>query len=157
MRLFKLFGTKVLAAAIAFSVVPAAIPSNVPVVGVSKAEAQSRYYRGGRGFNGNRGYYRGRDYDRGRGYGNRRYYGGRRYGRRGNGGAAVAGAIIGLGVGAAIASANQPRYYRSAPSYSGSYAFRSPEWYDYCASRYRSFDPRSGTYQPYNGPRRVCR
>ncbi len=31
------------------------------------------------------------------------------------------------------------------------------EWYDYCASRYRSFDPVSGTFQPYHGYRRLCR
>ncbi|HDO52517.1 MAG TPA: BA14K family protein, partial [Rhizobiales bacterium] len=29
--------------------------------------------------------------------------------------------------------------------------------YNYCSQRYRSFDPRSGTFQPYNGPRRLCR
>ncbi|MBZ8135110.1 BA14K family protein [Afifella sp. IM 167] len=33
----------------------------------------------------------------------------------------------------------------------------TPDWYAYCSSKYRSFDPRSGTYQPYNGPRRLCR
>jgi len=33
----------------------------------------------------------------------------------------------------------------------------TPEWYDYCASRYRSFDPASGTFQPYHGRRRLCR
>ena len=33
----------------------------------------------------------------------------------------------------------------------------SREWYAYCHSRYRSFDPYSGTYQPYRGPRRFCR
>ena len=33
----------------------------------------------------------------------------------------------------------------------------TPEWYDYCASKYRSFDPASGTFQPYHGHRRLCR
>ncbi len=32
----------------------------------------------------------------------------------------------------------------------------TPEWYAYCSQRYRSFDPRSGTFQPYRGPRRLC-
>ena len=32
----------------------------------------------------------------------------------------------------------------------------TPEWYAYCSQRYRSFDPRSGTFQPYHGPRRLC-
>jgi hypothetical protein len=31
------------------------------------------------------------------------------------------------------------------------------EWYAYCASKYRSFDPPSGTFQPYYGPRQLCR
>lgn len=33
----------------------------------------------------------------------------------------------------------------------------SPDWYAYCASKYRSFDADSGTFQPHNGPRQVCR
>jgi len=33
----------------------------------------------------------------------------------------------------------------------------SGEWYHYCESRYRSFDRESGTFQPSNGPRRLCR
>ncbi|WP_026380992.1 BA14K family protein [Afifella pfennigii] len=33
----------------------------------------------------------------------------------------------------------------------------TPEWYVYCKSKYRSFDERSGTFQPYEGPRRLCR
>jgi hypothetical protein len=31
------------------------------------------------------------------------------------------------------------------------------EWYAYCTSKYRSFDPPSGTFQPYHGPRQLCR
>ena len=31
------------------------------------------------------------------------------------------------------------------------------EWYAYCSSKYRSFDPASGTFQPYHGPRQLCR
>lgn len=27
---------------------------------------------------------------------------------------------------------------------------------DWCLARYRSYDPRSDTFQPYHGPRRVC-
>lgn len=33
----------------------------------------------------------------------------------------------------------------------------SKAWYRYCANKYRSFDPDSGTFQPYEGPRRMCR
>jgi hypothetical protein len=32
----------------------------------------------------------------------------------------------------------------------------TPEWYDYCSRRYRSFDPRSGTFMGYNGLRQMC-
>ena len=31
------------------------------------------------------------------------------------------------------------------------------QWYAYCTSKYRSFDPASGTFQPYHGPRQLCR
>lgn len=32
----------------------------------------------------------------------------------------------------------------------------SPEWYDYCNNRYRSFDDRSGTFLGYDGKRHFC-
>ena len=32
----------------------------------------------------------------------------------------------------------------------------NPRHYRWCADRYRSYDARSNTYQPYNGPRRQC-
>lgn len=77
------------------------------------------------------------------------YYYGHRYD---NAGAAVAAGIAGLAVGTIIGSA------ASSPStyyYSGSPG--SAAWYRYCASRYRSFDPRSGTYLGYDGYRHYCR
>ena len=165
MRIMKLFGGKALAVALACAMVPASavIPSSTPLVGaiagVSEANAQSHrgYYRGGRNYHRrNRGYRGGRNYYRGgRHYGNRGYY------RRGNnGGAAVAGAIAGLAAGAIIAgAASQPRYVerRYAPVRGYGPAAWSRDWYNYCASRYRSFDPRSGTFQPYHGPRQLCR
>lgn len=161
MRIARMLGGKVLAVAIALTMLPAALPANVPLVGGSAAKADPywggygrHHYRGGGYYRGGPGYYGGPRY-----YGGQRYYGGPRYYRRhNNGGAAVAGAILGLGVGAAIASANQPRYV--APRYAApSYGLRpwTREWYRYCANRYRSFDARSGTFQPYNGPRQMCR
>ncbi len=33
----------------------------------------------------------------------------------------------------------------------------SRAWYRYCANKYRSFRRSDGTFQPYNGGRRVCR
>lgn len=49
-----------------------------------------------------------------------------------------------------------PAYYPPAPAYAYAPPPWTPDWYAYCASKYRSFDPRSGTYQPYGGPRRLC-
>lgn len=70
-------------------------------------------------------------------------------------------------------------YYRSAPRayYGGPIVYRrvpppiyappvrsasgypmwSAGWYSYCEARYRSFDPRSGTFLGYDGRRRYCR
>ena len=55
----------------------------------------------------------------------------------------------------------QRRYYQR-PAYREVYSDYAPEpwspdWYAYCASKYRSFDPDTGTFQPYYGPRQVCR
>ena len=33
----------------------------------------------------------------------------------------------------------------------------TPEWYDYCANTYRSFNPRTGYYWTYSGTKRFCR
>ena len=33
----------------------------------------------------------------------------------------------------------------------------TPEWYSYCAAKYRSFDPATGTYLAFSGVRRMCR
>ncbi|WP_139183966.1 BA14K family protein [Aureimonas jatrophae] len=167
MKLAKLIGAKVLAGALALTMLPAAVPNQVPLVGISAAHADPfyrghrggyygggpRYWRGHRGgyYGGPRGYYGGP-----RGYHRDGYY--RRH--RGSAGPAIAGAIVGLGVGAAIASAAQPRYY-GAPRYAAAPAYGprpwTREWYNYCSARYRSFDARSGTFQPYNGPRQLCR
>jgi hypothetical protein len=109
---------------------------------------------------GNGGYYRGGYYHGG-------YYGG--------GGNAVAAGVIGLATGALIGSiASQPRYapYYGDPVYVERpvryYAPPRPvyvgpslepwsrQWYQYCSSRYRSFDPRSGTFVGYDGRAHFC-
>lgn len=41
--------------------------------------------------------------------------------------------------------------YRSAPEP------WTDDWYAYCASKYRSFDPDTGTYMTYSGRRKLCR
>lgn len=33
----------------------------------------------------------------------------------------------------------------------------TPEWFAYCSRKFKSFDPRSGTYLAYSGKRRYCR
>ena len=48
----------------------------------------------------------------------------------------------------AVYVAPAPVYYVPAPW--------TPEWYSYCARKYRSFDPRSGTYLGFDGYRHLC-
>jgi ribonucleotide reductase alpha subunit len=42
-------------------------------------------------------------------------------------------------------------------SQTGLYEPWSPEWFEYCDERYQSFDETDGTFQPFEGPRRLCR
>lgn len=74
---------------------------------------------------------------------------------RHNGGAAVAGAIIGLAAGAIAADIARKRY-APPPRY---YYRHAPRWCNVgaCASRYRSFRAYDCSFQPYRGPRRLCR
>lgn len=94
---------------------------------------------------------------------------------RGGGDAAAAG-IIGFAAGAILGGAlSGPRYYggsyyepdvvyvepapvyvQPAPVY---YALEpwTPEWYSYCESKYRSFNPRTGYFKGYDGQFHLCR
>ena len=81
--------------------------------------------------------------------------------------------LLGLGVGVAttalIASAIhqnkkrkwERRHYRSRYRHRPYYRYRprpwTPEWYDYCMSKYRSFNPETGYYRTYSGRYRFCR
>jgi BA14K-like protein len=90
----------------------------------------------------------------GRGYGHGRYHGG-------GGGNALAAGILGLGVGAIIGSALTPREVYVAPpppAYPVSYGppAWSPEWYNYCSYRYRTFNPRTGYFIGYDGYPHFC-
>lgn len=70
----------------------------------------------------------------------------RYHNRRNDAGPIVGGLIAGAVIGGIIAS--QPAYrFRAAPS-------AHIAW---CHRRYRSYDSRSNTFQPYHGPRRICR
>ncbi len=110
MRILKAFGAKSLAVALALSMAPVAVPAGTPLLGASKAKAQDFFVGGPRHWRGDRGHWRGdrgrwRDWDR------------PRYRHRDRGDAAAAaivGGIVGLGIGAALAS---PRYYEPAPRY----------------------------------------
>ncbi|CAH1648532.1 Lectin-like protein BA14k [Hyphomicrobiales bacterium] len=96
----------------------------------------------------------------GRYYGRRygpppRYYGrpypapGYYYGPGYNPGAAAAAGAAGLAAGALIGGAIASQ--QAAPVVQG-----DTNWIAYCSSKYRSFDPASGTYLGYDGRRHVC-
>ena len=101
---------------------------------------------------------------RGRGYSNHGGHRGHGYNHRYRGGGnAVAAGIIGLGVGALIGSALTPRtvYVAPPPPRYAPVAYGpqpwSPDWYSYCYSRYRTFNPNSGTFVGYDGYEHFCR
>jgi opacity protein-like surface antigen len=108
----------------------------VPVVS-TPAMAQSRHggwHGGGHGWHG--GGYRG-GFGRGVGFG------------------------LGVGVGAGLAGGYYSNnYYAYQPDYDDEYvgveASGDAQNDQYCASRYRSYDPRSGTFLGYDGQRHPC-
>lgn len=108
-------------------------------------------------------------------------WGGRRYYRHHGSGDLVAAGVLGLAVGALAAGLTTPRrdvpYYvdedyvdRAPPRrayvvrepqviYADRYSSYEPwtrDWYQYCSDRYRSFNPRTGTFVGYDGVRRFC-
>jgi hypothetical protein len=48
-----------------------------------------------------------------------------------------------------------PLYYEAVPIYYAPAPW-TPEWYAYCARKYQSFDPRSGTFLGFDGFRHFC-
>jgi len=90
------------------------------------------------------------------------------------GGNAVAAGVIGLATGAIIGSALSqtsqpprviyhtpaPIYYPPAPGahrvYRGGLEPWSPGWYNYCSRKFRSFNPRTGTFRGYDGRNHFC-
>jgi len=83
-------------------------------------------------------------------------------GHRGGGAGVAAGLAAGLIIGGLLTA---PRYYDEPypyygyypPRYVGPIGYGAPGWEAYCFSRYRSFDPVSGTYLGRNGHRHYCR
>ena len=109
------------------------------VMPVAPAEAGCR----GRSCYDGRHHYRGdRHYSRHRHYNHRRYRHRHYYDDDDNFGAAAAAGIMGLAIGAMAGA---------AASGGGS------SYHELCAEKYRSYDPRSGTYMGYDGVRHRCR
>ena len=106
-------------------------------------------YRGGRPDYGRPGYGR-PGYGPGYRPGYRPVYGGGYYGNPYYRGYGYGGAALGLATGAVVGSAiaSQPVY--AAPAYGGGNAVA------YCAQRYKSYDPGSGTFLGYDGLRHSC-
>jgi hypothetical protein len=151
------------AALLAGTLIPAQAAEATPAgIAGAAAQAQAQAYPG-ESFSQGKIYY-GRGYGRGGyrgGYG-RGYYG-RGYGyRRGYGGGAVAAGVIGglalgaLAAGAAANAAPAPGYYGGPGQPVGNVYGADPNWVNYCASKYRSFDPRTGTYLANDGYRYPC-
>ena len=76
----------------------------------------------------------------------------------GYGGAAVGLGIAGALIGGAIVGATQPYGYGYGygPVYVAPVPYVGGDAVSYCAQRYRSYDPYSGTYLGYDGFRHPC-
>ncbi|MBM6595556.1 BA14K family protein [Microvirga pudoricolor] len=134
-----LSGVCVLATTVPASAGPVARPPVTPNLEQAyPGESYSQYY-----------------YRRGYGYYGPGYYGPRPYYYRRDNGSAVAAGVAGLAAGALIAGAiaNQAQAQPAAPPPPGTV---SPSVAAYCARKYRSYDPASGTYLSTNGMRYVC-
>jgi hypothetical protein len=86
-------------------------------------------------------------------YGHRhRHHHHHRHHRRNDvGGAIAAGAALGI-IGGIMAAQAQPRYYEPAPVY----VEPRGDVHAYCFSKFKSYDPESGTYLGYDGYRHPC-
>lgn len=62
----------------------------------------------------------------------------------------IIGAILGFALGAAVVDSQQQQDYAQS-------RLNDPAWIAYCARRYRSFDPYTGTYFGADGLRHYCR
>lgn len=115
------------------------LPTASSVDGGVASYARYRGHGYGRGY-GRRGHFRDRRRGYGHGYG-RRGYGYRHHRRGGVGaGALIGGLAAGAWIGGAIASQSAPSNAQAAS----------------CAQRFKSYEPRSGTYLGYDGNRHAC-
>ena len=82
----------------------------------------------------------------------------------GHGGSGWGAGLLGFGIGAIVGSALAPREVYVEPDYEPAYygpaAYGpppwTPEWYTYCAQRYRSFNARTGYFRGYDGLPYFC-
>ena len=146
----KCIGAGALGAALLAGTLQPAQAAEAPASGIAQAaaQAQARTYPGESFTQWRRGYHR------------HGYYG-RGYRRGPSGGAVAAGVVGGLALGAlagaAIANSQPaPGYYGGPGQPVGNVYGADPNWVNYCASKYRSFDPRTGTYLASDGYRYPC-
>lgn len=82
----------------------------------------------------------------------------RRNKRNNNTEAAIVGGLIGLGAALIIGSAlARPSQTRVTAARATSPRPWSNDWYAYCGSKYRSFNPRTGYFVTHSGDYRFCR
>jgi hypothetical protein len=86
--------------------------------------------------------------------GGHHYRGGHHGYYHGGFGAGIAGFAAGALLGGALAA--QPDYYYGAPDYDYAPGYYGDDAEAYCAQRFRSYDPESGTYLGYDGRRHSC-
>ncbi len=73
----------------------------------------------------------------------------------GDGGAVIGGLAAGAIIGGALAAQQRPYYYDRGYAYGPAPVYGGDE-VSYCMSRFRSYDPGSGTYLGYDGYRHPC-
>jgi len=81
----------------------------------------------------------------------RRHHHHHRGGGWGGGGAVLGGLAAGAIIGGALAAQQRPYYYDRGYAYGP-----GDDAVAYCMSRFKSYDPRSGTYLGYDGYRHSC-
>ncbi len=74
--------------------------------------------------------------------------------RRDNTNAAIVGGILGLGAASVIGSALSNKAHARPAASPRPW---TNDWYAYCGSKYRSFNPRTGYYLSYSGNHVFCR
>jgi hypothetical protein len=83
----------------------------------------------------------------------------RHHRRHRHGGAGIALGAAGLFLGLSALAAHS--HYRDPYYYDGpiddDYGPWSPSWFDYCSSRFKTFNPRTGYYKGYDGEYHFCR